>query len=146
MAILKGGIVALALRTAWRRRAMPGDAVFSTIAFVWAEFFVLAPGVGAQYLVWIGPFLLVDSAFWYAALTLTSGIFLGVFYQTISHGWPWYRGISTAELVPEWAAWSLLPWAAFAAFLFARRSEIFSLAVRARQGLQTTEVPEGAEI
>jgi hypothetical protein len=108
MTALKAGIVALALWIAWRRRAMPAEALFSTVAFVWAVFFVLAPGVGAQYLVWIAPFLLVDSAFWYAVITLASGVFLGVFYQTISGGWPWYRGISTAELVHAWVAWSLL--------------------------------------
>jgi Glycosyltransferase family 87 len=146
MALLKCGIIALALWVAWHRRAMPTSAVFSTMAFVWAGFFVLAPGVGAQYLVWIAPFLLVDSAFWYAAVTLASGIFLGVFYQTISGGWPWYRGISTAELVPAWVAWSLLPWGALAAFLFARRSEVFASALTAPQGRQTAEIPEGAEI
>jgi len=146
MTLLKGGIVALALGIAWHRRALPASALFSTVAFVWAEFFVLAPGVGAQYLVWIAPFLLVDSAFWYAAVTLASGVFLGIFYQTISHGWPWYRGISTAELVPAWVAWSLLPWAALAAFLFARRSEVFGLVLRGRQGCQTAEIPGGAEI
>ena len=133
MTLLKGGIVALALWIAWRRRALPASALFSTVAFVWAEFFVLAPGVGAQYLVWIAPVLRRDSAGGYAAITLASGIFLGVFYQTISHGWPWYRGISTSELVPAWVAWSLLPWAALAAFLLARRSEIFGPALGARQ-------------
>jgi len=146
MTLLKCGIVALALWIAWHRRAMPANAVFSTVAFVWAEFFVLAPGVGAQYLVWIAPFLLVDSARWYAAVTLASGIFLAVFYQTISHGWPWYHGVSTAELVPAWVAWSVLPWAALAAFLFARRSEILGFARRAGQGRPAAEMPEGAEI
>ena len=142
MTALKAGIVALALWIAWQRRAMPAKALFSTIALVWAEFFVLAPGVGAQYLVWIAPFLLVDSALWYAAVTLASGIFLGVFYQTISGGWPWYRGISTAELVPAWAAWSLLPWAALTAFLCARRAEIFRCARPARRGCRPAETQD----
>jgi len=146
MTLLKGGIIVLGLWIAWNRRAMPANALFSTVALVWAEFFVLAPGVGAQYLVWIAPFLLMDSALWYAVVTLASGIFLGVFYQTISHGWPWYRGISTAELVPAWVAWSLLPWASLAAFLFARRWKIFGLAPSVRQECQPVGIPEGVEI
>ena len=120
ISLLKAAIVAVALWTAWRRRRLPGAAVFSTLAFTWAAFFVIAPGVGAQYLVWIAPFLLIDSTCWYAAVTLTSGIFLAVFYQTISHEWPWHRGISTAELVSHWAGWSLLPWFTLAAFLVVR--------------------------
>ena len=124
MSILKVGIIALALWIAWRRRILPGEAMFSTLAFVWAAFFVLAPGVGAQYLVWIAPFLLLDSARWYAAVTFASGIFLAIFYQTISHEWPWHRGISTAELVPAWAGWSLVPWLTIAVYLIARRGEM----------------------
>jgi hypothetical protein len=143
--VLKVGIVMLALWIAWRRRAMPAGALFSTVALVWAEFFVLAPGVGAQYLVWIAPFLLVDSAFWYGAVTLASGIFLGIFYQTISGGWPWYRGISTAELVPAWVGWSLLPWVALMAFLVARRSEIFGSALGVRERCGLAEIPDGVE-
>jgi hypothetical protein len=145
MTTLKAGIVALALWIAWHRRAREADALFSTIALVWAEFFVLAPGVGAQYLVWIAPFLLMDSAIWYAAITLASGVFLVVFYQTISGGWPWYRGISTAELVHEWVAWSLLPWAFLAAFLFARRSEIFGRPPRAWEECPAAEISREVE-
>jgi hypothetical protein len=145
MAMLKVGIVVLALWIAWHRRALPAQTLFSTVALVWAEFFVLAPGLGAQYLVWIAPFLLVDSALWYGVVTLASSIFLAVFYQTISGGWPWYRGISTAELVPAWVGWSLLPWVALMAFLVARRSVLFGSALGARDGRRLAEIPEGVE-
>ena len=84
MTALKVAIVVMALWIAWHRRTLPASALFSTLAFVWAAFFVLAPGVGAQYLVWIAPFLLVESAAWYATITVASSVFLGVFYQTIS--------------------------------------------------------------
>jgi len=60
--------------------------------------FVFASGVGAQYLVWLAPFFLLHSPRWYAAVTAASAVFLFAFYTTISHGLPWNRGISTADI------------------------------------------------
>jgi len=140
VALLKTGIVALALWIAWRRRALPPDAIFSTLALVWAVFFVLAPGVGAQYLVWIAPFLLLDSAAWFAVVTVASGIFLGVFYQTISGGWPWFRGISTAELVSQWVVWTLLPWGALLGYVISRGKEICGVGLPIRAGAKFPQI------
>lgn len=117
MSALKLLIVTTALVLAWRRRSLGPDEVFSTLTFVWAVFFVFAPGVGAQYLVWFAPFLMVHGARWFAAITVASSVFLFVFYDTICGGLPWYHGSSTRELLPQWAGWSNLPWLALVAFL-----------------------------
>jgi hypothetical protein len=117
MSALKLVIVATALSLAWRRWGLGPEHVASTLALVWAAFFVFAPGVGAQYLVWFAPFLAIHSARWFAAITTASSVFLFVFYTTISGGLPWGHGVSTAELVPQWARWSNLPWLALVAFL-----------------------------
>ena len=117
MSGLKMVIVAAALGIAWQRRALGPAHVFSTLTLVWTVFFVFAPGVGAQYLVWFAPFLLIHSARWFAAITATSTMFLFVFYDTICGGLPWSHGASTAELLPRWAGWSNLPWLALVAFL-----------------------------
>jgi hypothetical protein len=117
MMTLKIGIVSAALGLGWLRRAEAPAGVPASLALVGAVFFIFAPGVGAQYLVWFAPFFLLRSPRWYAALTAASAAFLFVFYNTISHGFPWDHGVSTADLVPQWAGWSNLPWLTLAAFL-----------------------------
>ncbi|MGB8166024.1 MAG: glycosyltransferase 87 family protein [Chthoniobacteraceae bacterium] len=119
MSALKVVIVVAAFAVAWRRRGLASEQLFTTLALVWAIFFVFAPGVGAQYLVWFAPFLLVKSARWFTAFTLASSVFLFAFYNTICGGLPWYHGASTAELLPRWAGWSNLPWLTLVAFLAA---------------------------
>lgn len=117
MSGLKMVIVAAALALAWQRRVLAPAHLFSTLTLVWTVFFVFAPGVGAQYLVWFAPFLSIHSARWFAAITAASTGFLFVFYDTICGGLPWFHGASTAELLPRWAGWSNLPWLALGAFL-----------------------------
>ena len=97
--------------------ALAPPQIFSTLALVWTVFFVFAPGVGAQYLVWLPPFLLMQWPRWSAAIAAASSVFLFVFYDMICGGLPWYHGASTAELLPRWAGWSNLPWLALVAFL-----------------------------
>ena len=120
MLCLKIIIVAAALCIAWRRRSLPATQLPATLTIIWTVFFVFAPGVGAQYLVWFAPFLLLTSARWSAAITAASAIFLFAFYTTTSGGLPWYHAVSTAELLPRWVAWSALPWFTLFAFLIAR--------------------------
>ena len=96
----------------WRRRAMDGVELIKSIAIGWIVFFVFSPGVCAQYLVWPAPFLLFLSPSFYAVVTAASSVFLFFFYNVISHGLPWYVGVSTNKLVGQWAPWGLLPWAA----------------------------------
>ena len=114
MAASKWLIIGSTLWLAWRRRK---DDVFSTLAAVWAVFFVCAVGVAPQYFVWLAPFVLVVSARWYAAITGAAAIFLFAFYNTISGGLPWYRGISENHHIAVWGPWSLLPWVTLIAFL-----------------------------
>ena len=110
MTVLKIVIVAASLWVAWRRAALPATEVFSTLALVWLVFFVFAPGIGAQYFVWLAPFLAIHSPRAFAAFTAAASVFLFVFYNTICGGLPWWRGLSTAELLPRWVAWSNVPW------------------------------------
>jgi hypothetical protein len=117
MSALKLAIVMAALWLAWRRRALPAAEVWSTLTLVWLVFFVFAPGVGAQYFVWLAPFLAVHSARAFALFTATASVSLFVFYNTISGGLPWWHGHSTAESLPRWVAWSNVAWLALAAIL-----------------------------
>jgi Gpi18-like mannosyltransferase len=117
MSALKLIIVSSALWLGWKRRPRAATKLPGTLALIWAVFFVFAPGVGAQYLVWLAPFLLLHSARWFAAVTAASTVFLFAFYNTICGGLPWWHGFSTAELLPRWVAWTSLPWLALTGFL-----------------------------
>jgi Gpi18-like mannosyltransferase len=109
---LKLTIVAAVLILAWRRRKMAsGQALFASLAYTWMIFFILSPGIGAQYLVWAAPFILVFSAPFYALFTAGSTLFLFFFYNTISRGLPWYGGMSNGNFKTDWTPWSIWPWA-----------------------------------
>ena len=110
--VLKVLIIASILLIAWRRRALDGRGPINSIAYAWVIFFVFAPGVCAQYMVWLAPFILVLSPSFYAWLTVTSSLFLFFFYNTIGHGLPWYIAISTSKLNIVWTPWTVWPWAA----------------------------------
>jgi hypothetical protein len=109
--LLKLGIVAAVLMVAWRRRYLPARAVIDSIAYAWIVFFVFAPGISVQYMVWLAPFVLMLSPSLFGWLVITSSIFLFVFYNTIAGGLPWFIAISRNDLNPIWAPWSLWPWA-----------------------------------
>lgn len=110
--LLKLGIVAAVLMIAWRRRYLQGRAVIDSIAYAWIIFFVFSPGISVQYMVWLAPFILILSPTLYGWLTVTSSVFLFVFYNTIAGGLPWYMVISRNQ--PDglnlWTPWSLWPW------------------------------------
>ena len=106
----KLAILVAVLMLAWRRRRVTSCGLVDSIAYGWIIFFVLAPGVGTQYLVWLAPFVLFLSPTFYVWLLGSSSLFAFVFYNTISHGLPWRQGISTNALNQIWAPWSLLPW------------------------------------
>jgi hypothetical protein len=91
--------------------------IFTTLALAWVVFFVFAPGVCAQYLLWPAPFLLVYSRRWYLAVTAASSLFLFLFYHTLSHGMPWNIAISKNALTLLWSPWSNWPWAVLVACL-----------------------------
>ena len=117
MLALKLIIIPSVIVIAWRRRGVEPMQVFKTLALVWAVFFVLAPGFGAQYLVWLAPCFLVASEFWFAALTITSSIALFIFYNAISNGMPWMMGFNLLSTAKIWVRWLALPWAVLTAFL-----------------------------
>src|SRR5690348_4075807 len=84
MTILKLIIIAAVVWIAWQNRNSRGRAFVDSLAVAWLVFFVLAPGVCPQYLVWLAPFILVSSPRFYAAVLISSSIFLFVFYNVTS--------------------------------------------------------------
>jgi hypothetical protein len=73
-------------------------------------FFILAPGVCPQYMVWLAPFILLASPSLYTALAISSSIFLFAFYNITSGGLPWSVALAMDESSQHWIVWSLLPW------------------------------------
>jgi hypothetical protein len=103
-------IIVGVLTLAWRRRKVEGHGIWDSMAYGWIIFFVFSPGVCTQYLVWLAPFILLLSPTFYTWFLGSSSIFAFAFYNTISNGLPWYKGVSTNVLNKIWAPWSLLPW------------------------------------
>jgi len=112
MSVLKALIVIGTLIVAWRRRSAAEPGLIDTITYTWLIFFVLAPGVCAQYLIWLAPFVLISNPKFYSALLVSSSIFLFAFYQSTARSWPWFAAITTDSRRELWAPWSLLPWIA----------------------------------
>jgi len=109
--VLKLIIIGAVLMIAWRRRNLTERALLDSIAYAWIAFFVFAPGVCAQYMVWLAPFILILSPTLFAWLLATSSLFLFFFYNITAHGLPWYLAISTNKLNTVWTPWSIWPWA-----------------------------------
>jgi hypothetical protein len=109
--VLKLIIVAAVLMIAWRRRNLGERALLDSLAYAWIVFFVFAPGVCAQYMVWLAPFVLVLSPVFYGWLAASSSLFLFFFYNVNAGEFPWYYIISDGRH-GDWAPWSLWPWAA----------------------------------
>jgi hypothetical protein len=112
--VLKLIIIAAVLLIAWRRRNLSERAMLDSFAYAWIIFFVFAPGVCAQYMVWLAPFILIFSPQFYLWLTVTSTLFLFFFYNITAHGLPWYLAISTNKLNTVWTPWTIWPWGVLA--------------------------------
>ena len=108
--MLKVLIIVAILVLAWRRRKLDGRAALDSISYAWIIFFVFSPGVSAQYLIWLAPFVLLLSPKFYGLLVVSSTVFLFSFYTIISGGFPWYFGNSTNKLNTIWTPWTLCPW------------------------------------
>jgi glycosyl transferase family 87 len=107
---LKVIIIAAVLIIAWRRRNLGERALLDSLAYAWIAFFVFAPAVCAQYMVWLAPFVLVLSPVFYGWLAVSSSLFLFFFYNVNAGEFPWYGVISDGRH-GDWAPWSLWPWA-----------------------------------
>jgi hypothetical protein len=126
---LKALIVVCVLLLAWRRRLLDGPGIFATLAYAWMMFFILSPGIAPQYMVWLAPFVLVLSTRTWIYVTIASSLFLFFFYNTIAHGFPWDRAISTLSAIDLWSPWTNWPWVALIAALLvlwnqARRADV----------------------
>ena len=108
--VLKVIIVASALWIAWQHRRDGGRAFVESLTYAWLVFFVFAPGVCPQYLIWLAPFILISSPAFYTAITIASSAFLFAFYNITSGGLPWTVALAMDDLQQHWTAWSLLPW------------------------------------
>ena len=108
--LLKIVIVGGAIWLSWQRRWKRGRGFVKTIACLWLGFFVFAPGVCPQYLIWLAPFVLVLSTTLYTGLVASSSIFLFIFYNVTSGGLPWSVALATDESAQHWSPWSLVPW------------------------------------
>ena len=108
--VLKVIIVSATLWIAWRHRHARGLAFVESLAYTWLVFFVFAPGVCPQYLIWLAPFILVLSPTLYACVLVSSSIFLFAFYNITSGGLPWSVALAMDEYRQHWTAWSVLPW------------------------------------
>ena len=111
MTALKVLIVAAMLALALRHRSAGASSLWRRGALTWIAFFALAPGIGAQYLVWLAPFVLLTSPTAYVALTAASTVGLLAFYGATSD-WDFYFADSTVLVDQEWLPWMVLPWLA----------------------------------
>ena len=129
MGICKWSIIAGVLVISWLRRKTDALGLFTTLAWVWALFFVCVTGVAPQYFVWLAPFLLVATPRWSAAVTGAASVFLFVFYNVIANvqtsmnqiaggnpwtpPWvkPWDLSCSKDAHITLWGPWQMLPWA-----------------------------------
>jgi hypothetical protein len=87
--VLKVIIVGAAVWIAWRHRHARSRAFVESLAYTWLVFFVFAPGVCPQYLIWLAPFILIFSPMLYTCVLVA---------------------LAMDESKQHWAAWSLLPW------------------------------------
>ena len=110
MTVLKLIIVSGAIWLAWKNRQARGCAFVESLAWTWLTFFVFAPGVCPQYLIWFAPFILILSPTFYAAILVASSIFLFAFYSITSGGLPWEVALAMDEAMQHWTVWSLFPW------------------------------------
>lgn len=110
---LKIGIVCTIVVLAWRRRHLPDRALLDSIAYAWVVFFVFAPSIGPQYLVWLAPFILLLSPKFYGWLTFSSALALFFLYNDLTGGLPWYIGIArnNSNGLSPTTAWGIWPWA-----------------------------------
>jgi Gpi18-like mannosyltransferase len=115
VSILKVIIVGAALWLAWRHRHTRGRAFVESLAHLWLLFFIFAPGVCPQYLIWLAPFVIVLSPCLYTAILVASSIFLFAFYDITSGGLPWSVALAMDESKQHWTVWALLPWVAITA-------------------------------
>jgi uncharacterized membrane protein len=98
--LLKVGIVAAVFVIAWRRRHLLGRAMIDSVAYAWIVFFVFAPGVSVQYMVWLAPFVLMLSPSLYGWFVVTSSTFLFVFttlLPAVCHGSLRFQGTTSTR-------------------------------------------------
>lgn len=109
--ILKLTIIVSALALAWHHRTATGRQVWRAVALTWAVFFLFAPGIGPQYLVWLAPFVLVASPCGYALVTAASSFSLVVVYGITSQ-WHFEFSHFTEVGRNQWIPWTLPAWVA----------------------------------
>lgn len=110
MTVLKLIVMGAAIWIGWRNRHARGRAFIDSLACTWLVFFVFAPGVCPQYLIWLAPFIVVLSPALYTCVLISSSVFLFVFYNITSGGLPWSVALAMDDSMQHWTAWALFPW------------------------------------
>jgi uncharacterized membrane protein len=110
MTALKLLVLGAAIWIGWRNRHARGRAFLDSLAYTWLVFFVFAPGVCPQYLIWLAPFILILSPTLYSCVLISSSIFLFAFYNITSGGLPWKVALAMDDSMQHWTGWALLPW------------------------------------
>jgi hypothetical protein len=118
MQILKDLTIGGVLLLAWRRRLRPASEFFGTLAAAFTLILVFAPGAGPQYLVWGAPFLLIESAGWWAATTVGATLFMVAFYQASANSpFPWDIVFPKGPELARWGPWTNCAWLPLVALL-----------------------------
>ncbi len=113
-AVLKFATIGGIATVGWLRRKAAPVEFAASIGMAWLVFFICAPGVGVQYMVWAAPFRLLLTARGYAVITAAATVFLCVFYHSTSQGrWPWFFALPRGPEAPLWSAWGSLAWLSF---------------------------------
>jgi hypothetical protein len=110
MTVLKVIVMGAAIWIGWQNRRARGRAFIDSLACTWLVFFVFAPGVCPQYLIWLAPFILALSPALYTCVLISSSFFLFAFYNITSGGLPWKVALAMDDSMQHWTAWALLPW------------------------------------
>ena len=107
---LKLLVVVAIVTLAWHRRNKDAHAFIQSLSYSWIIFFIFAPGVCVQYMIWLAPFVLLLSPSIYCWFLAASSLFVFFFYNITAGGLPWYLAISTNQLNLIWTPWAIWPW------------------------------------
>ncbi|HST30105.1 MAG TPA: glycosyltransferase 87 family protein [Chthoniobacterales bacterium] len=109
---LKVVIICAAILIGWRRRHLSEFALLDSFGYAWVVFFVFAPSISPQYMVWLAPFVLILSPRFYGWLTVTTTSALFFLYNNLAGGLPWYIGIArnNSNEAGSTVAWMLCAW------------------------------------
>jgi hypothetical protein len=131
----------------WSRRRQEPANIFKTLAFSFSVFFVLAPGFGAQYLLWPAPFFLAAADWWYLALTVMSSVGLFMHYNAAGDGHiPWDKATHIHRTIAVWGPWVNLCWFVFAGYVVRTVQQCLPVCAQSLVGPETALLEATEEV